>query len=104
VYAIGQFSRFIRPGAALLTATSTSSTLEATAAHNTSGTMALVLSNTSTSAATVTVTLANTSPPASVTPFRTSSTENQVQLSPISVTGGTFTITVPASSVVTVIG
>jgi hypothetical protein len=39
-----------------------------------------------------------------VTPFRTSSTENQVQLTPIPVSGGTFTVTIPASSVITVIG
>jgi glucuronoarabinoxylan endo-1,4-beta-xylanase len=105
VYTIGQFSRFIRPGAALLTSNSSSSSIEVTGARNTTGTVALVLSNTSTSAATVTVTLSNDStPPSSMTPFRTSASENQVQLSPISVSGGAFTITVPASSVVTVIG
>ena len=105
VYGIGQFSRFIRPGSVLLTSTSSSSSLESTAARPTSGSIALVLSNTSTSSMTVTVTLSNLStPPSSVTPFRTSSTENQVQLSSIPVSGGTFTITIPASSVVTVIG
>jgi len=105
VYTIGQFSRFIRPGAALLTSNSSSSSIEVTGARNTTGSVALVLSNTSTSAATVTVTLSNDStPPSSMTPFRTSAPENQVQLSPIPVSGGAFTITVPASSVVTVIG
>lgn len=105
LYTIGQFSRFMRPGSVLLTSTSSSSTLESTAAKPASGTIALVLSNTSTASISVTVTLSNLStPPSSVTPFRTSSTENQVQLSPIPVSGGTFTITIPASSVVTVVG
>ena len=105
LYTIGQFSRFIRPGSVLVTSTSSSSSLESTAAKPTTGTVALVLSNTSTQSLTVTVTLSNLStPPSSVTPFRTSSTENQVQLSPISVSSGKFTITIPASSVVTVIG
>lgn len=105
VYTIGQFSRFIRPGSQLITSTSSSSSLESTAAKPTTGTVALVLSNTSTQSMTVTVTLSNLSTlPSSVTPFRTSSTENQVQLSPISVSAGKFTITIPPSSVVTVIG
>ena len=44
------------------------------------------------------------SPPASLTPYRTSATENQAQLAPISGVSGSFTITVPAKSVVTVVG
>ena len=105
LYTIGQFSRFMRPGSVLLTSTSSSSSLESTAAKPTSGTIALVLSNTSTAAITVTVTLSNLStPPSSVTPYRTSSTENQVQLSPIPVSAGSFTVTIPASSVVTLVG
>ena len=43
-------------------------------------------------------------PPTSVVPYRTSATENQAQLGPISVSGGAFTITVPTKSVVTVVG
>jgi glucuronoarabinoxylan endo-1,4-beta-xylanase len=104
-YTVGQFSRFMRPGSVLLTSKSSSSSLESTAATPTSGKIALVLSNTGAGSITATVTLSNLStPPTSVTPFRTSGTENQLQLSPIPVSGGTFTITIPASSVVTVIG
>jgi len=43
-------------------------------------------------------------PPSTVTPFRTSSTENQAPLNPILVSGGSFTITIPASSIVTLVG
>jgi hypothetical protein len=53
----------------------------------------------------VTVNLTNaSSPPTSVTPYRTSATENQTPLTAIPVTGGSFTITIPATSIVTVIG
>jgi glucuronoarabinoxylan endo-1,4-beta-xylanase len=105
VYAMGNFSRFMRPGSVVLATTSSSSSLEATAVSPTSGKVALVLTNTSSRSVTVTVSLANlASPPTSVTPYRTSSTENQAQLGSISVTGGSFTITIPGSSIVTVVG
>ncbi len=105
VYAIGNFSRFMRPGSTVLTTTSSNSNLEATAVSPTSGKVALVLTNTSTRSITVTVSLANlANPPASVTPYRTFSTENQAVLSSISVAGGSFTITIPGSSIVTVVG
>ena len=105
VYAMGNFSRFMRPGSTLLSSTSSSTGLESTAALPTSGTVALVLSNTSSGSITVTVTLSNVAtPPTSVTPFRTSASENQVQLSPIPVSGGSFTITIPSASVVTLVG
>ena len=105
VYAMGNFSRFMRPGSTLLTSTSTSTSLESTAALPTTGKLALVLSNTSSGSITVTVNLTNSSsPPTSVTPFTTSATQNQAQGSAISLTNGTFTITVPSHVVITVIG
>jgi O-glycosyl hydrolase len=104
-YALGQFSRFMRPGSVLLVSSSTNSNIQPTAVSPTSGTVALVLTNSSSQTITTTVTLSNLSaPPSAVTPYRTSSTENQVQLSPIPVSGGTFTITIPGNSIVTVIG
>jgi glucuronoarabinoxylan endo-1,4-beta-xylanase len=105
VYGMGQFSRFMRPGSTLLTSTSTSTSLESTAAIPTSGKVALVLSNKSSGPINVTVNLTNaSSPPTSVTPYRTSATENQTPLAAIPVTGGSFTITIPATSIVTLIG
>ncbi len=69
------------------------------------GKLALVLSDTSASSSTVTVNLTNSSSPlTTVTPFTTSATQNQAQGSPISVTNGTFTITVPSHTVITVVG
>jgi hypothetical protein len=39
-----------------------------------------------------------------VTPHRTSASESQAPLSPINISAGTFTITIPAKSIVTVVG
>ncbi|PYV67309.1 MAG: hypothetical protein DMG96_39725 [Acidobacteria bacterium] len=61
--------------------------------------------NQSKSSITVTVNLSNLANPlSSVTPYRTSSTENQAPLSTIPVNGGSLTIRLPASSIVTLIG
>lgn len=104
LYVMGQFSRFIRPGSILLTATSSDSSLQVTAVRPVIGNVAVVLANTGKTSHTVTVSLTGTTPPASVTPYRTSASENQAQLSSITVSSGAFTITVPAKSIVTVIG
>ncbi|HEV2861520.1 MAG TPA: glycoside hydrolase family 30 beta sandwich domain-containing protein [Pyrinomonadaceae bacterium] len=105
LYVLGQFSRFIRPGSVVLASTSSDATLQVTAVRPTTGAVAVVLANGGRSAHTVTVNLPGlTNTPASVTPYRTSATENQAQLAPVGVTSGAFTITVPAKSVVTVVG
>lgn len=106
LYTIGNFSRWIRPGSKLLVSTSSSSSLESTAALPTSGKIVLVLSNTSSSSSTVTVTLKNASTlPTTVIPYVTSSTQNQAQGSSIPVSvNGTFSVTLAAHSVVTLIG
>ncbi|HWG20592.1 MAG TPA: glycoside hydrolase family 30 beta sandwich domain-containing protein [Terracidiphilus sp.] len=106
VYVIGNFSRFMRPGSTLLTSTSSSSALESTAALPTAGKIAMVLSNTGASSMTVSVTLQNASSlPTSVTPYVTSSTQNQAPQTAIPVgINGTFTVTIAAHSVVTLIG
>ncbi|HEX6718367.1 MAG TPA: glycoside hydrolase family 30 beta sandwich domain-containing protein [Pyrinomonadaceae bacterium] len=105
LYVVGQFSRFIRPGAVVLASTSSDSTLQVTAVRPTTGSVAVVLANTGRSSQTVTVNLTGLSnAPGTVTPYRTSATENQAQLSQINVSAGAFTITVPTKSVVTVIG
>jgi glucuronoarabinoxylan endo-1,4-beta-xylanase len=105
LYVVGQFSRFIRPGSVALASTSSDATLQVTAVRPAGGSVAVVLANTGKTAHTVTVNLTGLgSPPASLTPYRTSATENQAQLGPVSATSGTFTITVPAKTVVTVAG
>lgn len=105
LYVVGQFSRFIRPGSMVLASTSSDSTLQVTAVRPTAGSVAIVLANTGRNSHTVTVNLPGLStPPATVTPYRTSANENQSQLSPVGVSSGALTITVPAKSVVTLVG
>ena len=104
LYVVGQFSRFIRPGSVMLGSTSSDATLQVTAVKPASGNVTIVLANTGKTSHTVTVNLTGTTPPASVTPHRTSAGENHAPLSPISISAGAFTITVPAKSVVTVVG
>jgi glucuronoarabinoxylan endo-1,4-beta-xylanase len=105
LYVIGQFSRFIRPNSVLLLSTSSDSTLQVTAVRPASGAVTVVLANTGKTSHTVTVNLSGLSnAPASVTPYRTSASENQAQLSALGVFSGAFTITLPAKSVVTVVG
>jgi glucuronoarabinoxylan endo-1,4-beta-xylanase len=105
LYVVGQFSRFIRPGSVVLASTSSDSTLQVTAVRPATGNVAVVLANTGRNSHTVTVSLTGLSnPPVSLTPYRTSATENQAQLSPVSVSAGSFTITVPSKTVVTMVG
>lgn len=104
LYVLGQFSRFIRPGSIVLGSTSSDSTLQVTAVRPATGNVAIVLANTGRNSQTVTVSLTAITPPVAVTPYRTSANENQAQLAAINVTAGSFTITVPAKSVVTVVG
>jgi len=105
LYVVGQFSRFIRPGAIVLGSTSTDSTLQVTAVRPVTGNVAVVLANTGRNSHAVTVCLTGLSNiPATVSLYDTAATENQTQLSPIGVSAGSFTITVPSKSVVTVVG
>src|SRR5215213_3189956 len=57
LYVLGQFSRFIRPGAVVLASTSSDSTLQVTAVRPTAGGVTVVLANTGRGAHTVTVNL-----------------------------------------------
>jgi glucuronoarabinoxylan endo-1,4-beta-xylanase len=104
LYVVGQFSRFIRPGSVMLGSTSSDATLQVTAVRPATGNVTIVLANTGKTSHTVTVNLTGITPPASVTPHRTSASENQAPLSPINSSAGAFTITIPAKSVVTVVG
>jgi glucuronoarabinoxylan endo-1,4-beta-xylanase len=104
LYVMGQFSRFIRPGSVMLVSTSSDASVQVTAVRPATGSVAVVLANTGKTSQTLTVSLTGTTSPAMVTPYRTSATENQVQLTPIAVSAGSFTITVPSKSVVTVVG
>lgn len=99
LWAIANYSRFIRPNATRIDATSAGD-LQLSAFRNTDGTLAVVALNTGTSANSVSYTLKNLAG-RTATPYLTSTTGNTTAQSPVRVNGGTFTATVPARSLIT---
>jgi O-glycosyl hydrolase len=98
-YVMGQFSQFIRPGYQIVSVGDNNSL----AAYNpTNGTLVIVALNDSTNGFNVTYDLnAFGSLPTQVSAYRTSATENQALLAPLSLVGSKFTSPLPAKSVTT---
>ncbi|WP_227013503.1 glycoside hydrolase family 30 protein [Paenibacillus psychroresistens] len=106
LYAIANFSRFIRPGFVRITAdTNPTPDVYLTAYKNKSdGKFVVVAINDSTSNKSIDFSL-NGFTASSVTPYRTSSTENLAQLSNVSVTNGTtLSTTLNSKSITTFVG
>ena len=103
LWAFANYSRYIHPGAVRIAATSSNSGVDISAFKNTDGTVAIVALNTGTSADPITYSLSGTGTPngATVTPWLTNSSNNVAAQSPLSVSGGAFTASVPARSLVT---
>jgi len=103
LWAFANYSDFIRPGAARIGATSPNSAVELTAYKNTNGTVAIVALNTATSADPITYTLSGTSTPngATVTPYLSNASNDTAAQTPTTVSGGAFSATIPARSLVT---
>jgi len=103
LWAFANYSRFIRPGAIRIGAASSNSAVDLTAYKNTNGTVAVVALNTGSSADPITYSLSGTDSPngATVTPYLTNAS-NEVAAQPAtSVSGGSFSGTIPARSLVT---
>jgi glucuronoarabinoxylan endo-1,4-beta-xylanase len=100
LWAFGQYSRFIRPGATRISATSGDSNLYVTAVKNTDGSYAIVVLNANTSATSTSFTLQNVSG-ASATPYLTNASNSIAQQAAIPISGGSFSATIPARSLVT---
>ncbi len=98
-YAIGQFSRFVRPGAVRVNATNPASGI-LVSAYKGSSNGTIVAINSNNSAASVTFALQNLSAN-SVTPYETTSAGGLLQQSAVGVSNGSFTFTLPARSIVT---
>jgi glucuronoarabinoxylan endo-1,4-beta-xylanase len=94
------FARFIRPGYQVVNATSAPSSGVYLSAYTGGGHQVIVLINTNTSAVTLPIPFLNQSV-TSLTPYQTTSTSNVAALSPIIVTGNSFTASVPAQSITT---
>lgn len=98
-YAIGQYSKFIQPGYVMVSSTEPiSGVLDS--AYMGDGNLVIVAINENSTATSFPVTIQGQSA-TSFTPFQTSATNTMTQLAPVSVTGGSFTYTLPAQSITT---
>ena len=103
LWAFANYSRYIRPGAVRIAATSSNSAVDLTAFKNTDGSVAVVALNTATSADPITYSLSGTGTPdgATVTPYLTNASSDTAAQATTTVSGGAFTATIPARSLVT---
>ncbi len=103
LWAFANYSRFVRPGAVRIAATTSDSALDLTAFKNTNGSVAIVALNTATSPVTTSFSLADTGIPSSAkaTPYLTDAGKDTAKQKKIKVTGGSFSTTLPARSLVT---
>jgi O-glycosyl hydrolase len=102
LWAFANYSRYIHPGATRIGATTADGNLDLTAFKNTDGTVAVVALNTSGAADSVAYSLQNTGITAgTATPYVTNASSNAAAQSGIAVSGGAFTASVPARSLVT---
>ena len=103
LWAFAQYSRFIRPGAVRIGATSSNSAVEISAYKNIDGTVAIVALNTATSAEPISYSLSGTGTPdhGAVIPYLSDSSHDVAVQPAIPVSGGSFSATIPARSLVT---
>jgi len=103
LWAFGNFSRFVRPGAVRIGATTTDGRLTLDAFKNASGAVTVVVLNTSKRTDPVTFSLSGTGVPdgTTVTPYLTNSSNNIAVQATTSVPSGAFSYTMPARSLVT---
>ena len=100
LWAFASYSRFIRPGAVRIGATTSAAGLEVTAFRNSDGSIAVVVLNTARSRQVATFALRGLSG-AQVTPYLTDTSHQLSAQSPITVRNSAFTATLPPRSLVT---
>jgi O-glycosyl hydrolase len=103
LWAFANYSRYIHPGAVRIAASSSNSGVQIDAFKNTDGTVAIVALNTGTSADPITYSLSGTGTAngATVTPVLSNSSSNAATQATTTVSGGSFTASIPARSLVT---
>jgi O-glycosyl hydrolase len=102
LWAFANYSRYIHPGAVRISSTSSNSGVDISAYKNTDGTVAVVALNTLSSSDTINYTttgIGGTS--GTVTPWLTNAASNVAAQPAIGLTGGAFSATIPARSLVT---
>ena len=102
LWAFANYSRYVRPGAVRIGATSSNGSVDLTAFKNTDGTIAVVALNTLSTPDAITYSLSGTGTPngATVTPYLTNSSSDAAAQATTSVSGGSFSATIPARSLV----
>ena len=103
LWAFANFSRFVRPGAHRIAATTADRGLTVDAFRDADGTVAAVALNAGTTPDTVTFEIKGTGLPngAVATPYLTNDTNEVAAQEPLQASGGIFTWTMPARSLVT---
>jgi glucuronoarabinoxylan endo-1,4-beta-xylanase len=101
-YALAGYSRYIRPGAVRIAATSGNANLKTSAYRNSNGSVVIVVLNTASSAISTSYALSNTgSSSGKVTPYLTNEGNSMAAQPSVALSNGTFSATVPARSQVT---
>lgn len=106
-YALGNFSKFVRPGYVRIdvgTTTAPSGVYVVAFENQANATTVIVAINTNTVAVALPVFVAGSSPPATVTPYVTDPNNNLAAQMPIALTSGNFSATLSAQSVSTFVG
>lgn len=103
LWAFASYSRFVRPGARRIGASSSDSNLEVTAYKNASGSLAIVILNTATSDITASFSLRNVGMAHNglAVPYLTNAASSTAAQTPLPIRQGAFSATVPARSLVT---
>jgi O-glycosyl hydrolase len=103
LWAFANYSRYVRPGAVRIGAASSNSAVDLTAFRNPDGSVAVVALNTAASADPITYSLSGTGTPdgATVTPYLTNAASDTAAQGATTVSGGAFSATIPARSLVT---
>jgi len=104
LFALGQYSRFVRPGYYRIDATNTATALVSAYKDPVGGGFAIVAINSASNTINQTFSLTNFTAVTSVTPWITSATLNLASQTAVAVTNSAFTYTLPAQSIVTFVG
>jgi glucuronoarabinoxylan endo-1,4-beta-xylanase len=99
-YAMGQYSKFVRPGYVRSNATYSPSTNVFVSAYKGSGHFVIVAINMGTSSVSQPFMIQNATV-TTLTPWQTSPSENMAQLGTVNVSNGSFTYTLPGQSITT---
>jgi O-glycosyl hydrolase len=103
LWAFGNYGRYVQPGAVRIAASSSDSSVPIDAFKNTNGTVAIVALNNLSTSDTISYSLSGTGTPngATVTPYLTNASNDVAAQATTSVSGGSFSATIPARSLVT---